>query len=75
MNKRIKKKKIIQYIKSYMKIKNTKNMKINWNCPVMTYGHPIMSINERYQAMIRRRTRANAYHETMIKWYHWFTRR
>lgn len=74
MNTRIKKKKCIQYLKSYS-IKNIKNMKTNWNYPTMTYGHPIMSINERYRDMVNQRTRANAYHETMIKWYHWFTRR
>jgi hypothetical protein len=44
-------------------------------CIHMNMDTTIMSINERYRYMINQRTRTNAYHETMIKWYHWFTRR
>lgn len=51
------------------------NTRIKKKKCIQLKSQPIISINERYRDMVNQRTRANAYHETMIKWYHWFTRR
>lgn len=62
MNKRIKKKKYLQYLKSYLMENVTKKMKINWNRPIETFdGKHIVTINQRYNHMINQRTRCNSF--------------